>query len=138
MEVWDCGVWSFTGAAEYVPEGFNRSWFVPEPARHAIPGSRQHAIYAVSWKLTASTVQYPLMWDDANNRSVNAYDVSDYYLQESSMPAGHQDTRAVVSALQYTVLDAYLAWHAQAFIIIMRERSLPNSLGHCHWLVCLC
>ena len=82
MEVWDCGVWSFTGAAEYVPEGFNRSWFVPEPARHAIPGSRQHAIYAVSWKLTASTVQYPLMWDDANNRSVNAYDVSAYYLQE--------------------------------------------------------
>ena len=53
-------------------------------------------------------MQYPLMWDDKTNKSVNAHDVSDYYLQASSMPAGHQNARAV-SAFKYTVLDAYLA-----------------------------
>ena len=119
MEVWESGVWSFTGAAEYMPEGFNRTWFVPEPARHAIPGSRQHAIYAVSWKATAHSVRYPLMWDDMNNRSVNAMDVSRYYLQASSVPAGYREGQTAVSAFSYAALldSAYsyrkLAHHVQ-------------------------
>lgn len=116
VEVWDSGVWSYTGAAEYMPEGFNRTWFVPEPAKHAIPGSRQHAIYAVSWHAIAQTVQYPLMWDDAHNRSVNAYDVSDYYLQASSVHPGHQAAQSAVSIYKYTAtisLNIYLTQPVQ-------------------------
>ena len=87
VEVWDGGVWSYTGAAEYSAAGFNHTWFVPEPARYAVPGSAQHAIYAVSWAETG--VRYPLMWD-SDNSSVSAYDVSeDYQLASAAAEQQH-------------------------------------------------
>jgi hypothetical protein len=52
VEVWDGGAWSFTGACEFDPRGLNRTWFFPEPARRAVPGSLMHAIYAASFART--------------------------------------------------------------------------------------
>ena len=87
------------GAAEYTAAGFNRTWFVPEPAQHAVPGTAQHAIYAVSWADTPGGVQYPLMWRD--NISVNAYDVSQYYLEASSQARQRGwMSRAILLAMQ--------------------------------------
>jgi hypothetical protein len=60
-------------------QGFNKTWFCPEPARSSLPGSRQHAIYAVSWEQTEDSVRYPLMW--TRNASANALDVTRYYLE---------------------------------------------------------
>ena len=33
LQVWDNGAWSFTGPAEWTPEGFNHTWFYPLPAK---------------------------------------------------------------------------------------------------------
>eukprot|EP00798_Chlamydomonas_sp_ICE-L_P024829 gene24829-10482_t len=35
------------------------------PAKHQIPGSKMHAIYAVSYAPTENNVMYPLIWDDS-------------------------------------------------------------------------
>lgn len=40
-----------------------------------------HAIYAVSWEKTKGTVEYPLTW--TQNKTVHAYDVSEYYNKAS-------------------------------------------------------
>ncbi len=66
-------------------QGFNLTWFVPDPAQHSIAGSRMHAIYAISWADVEGTVQYPLIWDDDNNHTVSAFDVTEYYLQAASI-----------------------------------------------------
>lgn len=55
---------------------------MPEPARTSVPGSKQHAIYAVSWMKTEETVPYYLMW--TANRSINALDVTKNYLDNSN------------------------------------------------------
>ena len=62
-------------------QGLNRTWFVPEPAQGAIAGSKMHAIYAVSWERAPGTVSYPLIWTE--NKTVPAYDVSEYYIEAS-------------------------------------------------------
>ncbi|CAL5223901.1 g6497 [Coccomyxa viridis] len=81
VEIWDGGVWSFTGPTEYSDKGLNSTWFVPEPAKRAEEGSRMHAIYAVSWERRKGTVQYPLTWTE--NKTVAAHDVSRYYIAAS-------------------------------------------------------
>lgn len=86
----ESGLWSFTGAAEYTEQGYNHTWFVPEPARHSLPGSRRHAIYAVSWADGEGTVSYPLMWHDNDNHTVSAFDVTEYYLEAAKK---HADAR---------------------------------------------
>ncbi|MEW5297948.1 MAG: hypothetical protein WDW36_001123 [Sanguina aurantia] len=81
-EIWDGEHWSFTGAAEYNPAGFNRTWFFPHPATGQIPGDTLHAIYAVSFK--PSDTYFPLIWRDTpeakHNRVVHAEDVTHHYL----------------------------------------------------------
>ena len=69
-------------------QGLNSTWFVPEPARRAEQGSRMHAIYAVSWENLGQTVPYPLIW--TQNKTVRAYDVSEYYIAASQQ--AKQDT----------------------------------------------
>ncbi|MEW5312107.1 MAG: hypothetical protein WDW38_003759 [Sanguina aurantia] len=81
-EIWDGEHWSFTGAAEYNPAGFNRTWFFPHPAKGQIPGDTLQAIYAVSFK--PSDTYFPLIWRDTpeakHNRVVHAEDVTRNYL----------------------------------------------------------
>lgn len=36
VEVWFNGAWSFTGAAEWTPAGWNSTWFYPEPVREQV------------------------------------------------------------------------------------------------------
>lgn len=86
VEVWD-GRWHFTGACEYDPRGFNRTWFFPQPVKAQIPGSRMHAIYAVSYKPTANGRLYPLVWVDDSSDGVNAEDVTRYYLDAKVLSA---------------------------------------------------
>ncbi|KIZ07847.1 transglutaminase domain protein [Monoraphidium neglectum] len=77
VEVWDGGAWSFTGACEYRPEGLNRTWFFPQPAKSALPGSTMHAIYAASYQTTGLT--FPLAWAP-QDREVPAVDVTQGYI----------------------------------------------------------
>jgi hypothetical protein len=107
VEVWDGNVWSFAGAAEYSAAGFNHTWFVPEPARHTVPGSARHAIYAVSWAETG--MRYPLMWD-SDNSSVNAYDVSEYYLLASRDSLTEQQHASPYPTFMQGILRTL--WHA--------------------------
>lgn len=64
-------------------QGLNSTWFVPEPAQQALRGSRMHAIYAVSWERQRDSVKYPLIWTE--NKTVDAYDVSEYYIEASKL-----------------------------------------------------
>ncbi|MEO0716523.1 MAG: transglutaminase-like domain-containing protein, partial [Planctomycetota bacterium] len=75
VEVYDNGTWHFTGADEFTPAGLDRGWFVNDAAR-AIPGSREHAVWATSWQHTAHT--FPMIWSPADN-SVPAIDVTTRY-----------------------------------------------------------
>jgi len=78
VEVWDGSGWSFTGAAEYSPEGLNRSWFVPEPAAAQVEGSREHAIYAARYKpAKVNATWFPLAWSAYDG--VPAEDVTRMY-----------------------------------------------------------
>ena len=47
-----------------------------------------HAIYAVSWEKSERTMPYPLIW--TKNKTVQAYDVSEYYIAASQQ--AQQDT----------------------------------------------
>ncbi len=77
-------------------QGFNHTWFVPDPARHSLSGSRRHAIYAVSWADGEGTVSYPLIWHDDDNHTVSAYDVTEYYLEAARK---HADARLTLLKL---------------------------------------
>jgi hypothetical protein len=77
VEVWDGTAWSFTGPAEWSPKGLNDTWFFPNPAMFQTPGSRQHAIFAASWKPTPDGY-FPLSWTP-NDTSINGLDVTTYY-----------------------------------------------------------
>jgi predicted esterase len=74
VEVWDDG-WHFTGACEPDPKGLDRGWFVNDAAQ-AKKDSRQHAIYAASFKRT--DVTFPLVWAP-NQKDVFAENVTDRY-----------------------------------------------------------
>lgn len=88
VEVWDQG-WHFTGAAEPDPQGLDRAWFVGDAAE-AKADSRQHAIYAASFKTTAET--FPLVWAPGN-REVWAENVTARYAKpKESQPAAAAGT----------------------------------------------
>jgi transglutaminase-like putative cysteine protease/pimeloyl-ACP methyl ester carboxylesterase len=74
VEVWD-GRWHFTGAAEYDANGLDRGWFAADAAQ-ATKDSREHAIYAASFRRTGVT--FPLVWDP-DGREVFAENVTDRY-----------------------------------------------------------
>lgn len=46
-----------------------------------------NAIYAVSWAALDDVVEYPLIWD-TDNKTVNAFDVTEYYLEASAVREG--------------------------------------------------
>jgi predicted esterase len=74
VEIWDDG-WHFTGACEPDPQGLDRGWFVGDAAQ-AKKDSREHAIYAASFKKTPVT--FPLVWAPKRD-DVYAENVTDRY-----------------------------------------------------------
>lgn len=73
-EVWIDGEWYFT---EYYPSGLNKSWFLADAGK-ANPDSREHAIYASSFK--PADASFPLVWNFSISY-VHAYNVTDRYLK---------------------------------------------------------
>lgn len=61
---------------EFTKQGWNRTWFYPEPATHQIPGDRQHGIFATSWRETGTN--FPLSWAPGVEY-VHAVDVTQVY-----------------------------------------------------------
>lgn len=68
---------NYAGPAEYTPSGWNKTWFYPNPASGQEPGSKDHAIYATSWR-TTSDGYFPLTWAP-NVTYVNGIDVTRHY-----------------------------------------------------------
>lgn len=67
-----------------MPEGWNKTWFMPEPASHQVPGSTEHAIFATSWRATGDG-SFPLMWAPEVDY-VNGIDVTRTYVENSEDP----------------------------------------------------
>lgn len=82
VEIWDKD-WHFTGACEADPAGLDRGWFAADAA-NAQKDSPQHAIYAASFRKTAT--HFPLVWA-RRNTSVPAENVTDRYTKASA-PSG--------------------------------------------------
>ncbi len=78
VEIWDNG-WHFTGASEQDPAGLDRGWFVHD-ASQATKDSRDHAIYASSFKKTG--ISFPMVWAQ-NVDYVSAVNVTDRYTPQS-------------------------------------------------------
>ena len=79
VEIWD-GDWHFTGACEADPKGLDRGWFVGNAAQ-AQKDSREHAIYAASFKKTDTI--FPLVW--ARRRTdVFAENITDRYTAKAA------------------------------------------------------
>ncbi len=66
------------GPAEYSAQGWNRTWFYPEPAAYQVPGSKSHGIYATSWRPTQDGY-FPLTWSP-NVTYIHGIDVTDRYV----------------------------------------------------------
>ena len=107
VEVHDGQRWRFTGACEYDAAGLDRGWFVG-PASQAIPGHRQHAIWASSWQSTGAP--FPLVWSNGDD-TVPAVDVTERY------------TQVAASAPQRPVLAVRL-WSS---------RGGPRLAANVHW-----
>ncbi|MDB6039465.1 MAG: polyhydroxyalkanoate depolymerase [Verrucomicrobiales bacterium] len=95
VEVWD-GDWHFTGAAEQDAAGLDRGWFVHD-ASQATKESREHAIYASSFKKTG--LSFPMVWAP-RIRYVNAVNVTDRYTPHSK-PAEGGRIRLLVKVLDH-------------------------------------
>jgi len=80
VEVWDQR-WHFVGAAEPDPHGLDHAWFGPDAAL-AVKDSKQHAIYAVSFKKT--TLPFPMVWAPDLDY-VSAENVTDSYTQRAKL-----------------------------------------------------
>ena len=78
VEIWSEGKWHFTGAAEYNPQGLNRTWFQADAAL-AKEDSRLNAVYAVSFKKTKT--RFPLVW--SRDSQVYAVNVTKRYVKPS-------------------------------------------------------
>lgn len=76
VEIWDQR-WHFTGAAEPDARGLDHAWFEADAAR-ATKGSKDHAIYALSFQKTS--LPFPMDWN-ADAEPVSAIDVTDRYAQ---------------------------------------------------------
>ena len=75
VEIWHDGSWHFTGADEYDAEGLDRAWFTRDAAT-ANSNTRQHAIWATSWRQTDA--HFPMVWNPQDH-SVPAVDVTSRY-----------------------------------------------------------
>jgi predicted peptidase len=83
VEIWDGG-WHFTGACEADPRGLDHAWFEADASR-AQKDSREHAIYAASFRKTQTT--FPLVWA-LQSKDVSAENVTERYAKPSSQKAG--------------------------------------------------
>ena len=116
VEIWDQR-WQFTGAAEPDPKGLNHAWFETDAAL-AVKSSREHAIYAVSYKKTG--LLFPLVMSSETDE-VSAINVTDHYTA-STPPFKPGKTRLLVK-----VLDG-LAGHrvaAQVRIVDLADSAHP-------------
>jgi predicted esterase len=95
VEVWD-GDWHFTGAAEQDPNGLDRGWFAHD-ASLAVKDSKEHAIYATSFKRT--DLPFPMVWS-RNNDYVSAVNVTDRYTPKAKA-ADSELTRLMVKVMEY-------------------------------------
>ncbi len=76
VEVYIDGQWYFT---EYYPaENLNQGWFL-ERAGKADKSDPVFWIYATSWKPTADSIHFPMVWAK-NDKSVPGVDVTDFYI----------------------------------------------------------
>ncbi|MDF1839195.1 MAG: transglutaminase domain-containing protein [Planctomycetota bacterium] len=88
VEVWDQG-WHFTGAAEPTGMELNKAWFTGRASK-ALAGSRERAIYAVSYKRTDTHL--PMVWQpDAD--TVFAVNVTDRYAKKVAKAPGEAHLR---------------------------------------------
>ena len=72
-EVWIDGEWHFT--EYYQPAALDRAWFLAD-AGQAVPGDRQHAVYAVSFAPTGDW--FPMVWNETSHE-IHATDVTQRY-----------------------------------------------------------
>jgi hypothetical protein len=79
-----CGGTSGAGACEYNEQGFNRTWFFPNPAKEQLPGDYLHAIYAASYEPTGSV--FPLAWSP-KDQGVQGVDVTQRYIDTEVLMA---------------------------------------------------
>jgi hypothetical protein len=109
VEIWDQD-WHFTGACEADPRGLDHAWFEADAAR-AQKDSREHAIYAASFRKTKTT--FPLVWAP-ESKDVHAENVTERYAKSEDQKAG--TTRVLIRvwgpgrtkrlAVPVTVVDA--------------------------------
>lgn len=108
VEVWDAGVWSFTGAAEYNGR-LNDTWFFPAPAKSALPGSQScngSSIFASSWSPTTHGQFWPLYYLTnattgeclPNGAYIPAHDVTQSYLDAAVVSSGLGSSAVEASA----------------------------------------
>jgi predicted esterase len=93
VEVWDQG-WHFTGAAEPDSKGLDHAWFQADAAL-AVKDSKEHAIYATSFKKT--DLPFPLVWAPELDY-VSAVNVTDNYTS-NSQPANAGKTRLMIKVM---------------------------------------
>ena len=94
VEIWDQR-WHFTGAAEQDPNGLDRGWFAHD-ASLAIKDSKEHAIYAASFKKTG--LPFPMVWS-RDQDYVSAVNVTDHYTVKAK-PVEAGKTRLMVKVLE--------------------------------------
>jgi predicted esterase len=76
VELWDGEAWRFTGADEYDAKGLDRGWFVGRAAE-AVAGSKDHGVWATSWRNTETP--FPMAWA-RDDHSVHGIDVTARYM----------------------------------------------------------
>jgi predicted esterase len=116
VEVWD-GDWHFTGASEQDPGGLDRGWFVHD-ASQATKASREHAIYASSFKKTG--VSFPMVWAPRIDY-VSAVNVTDRYTPHA------QPVEAGKIRLLVKVLDHPAGKRVTANVTVSEMGEAPRS-----------
>jgi pimeloyl-ACP methyl ester carboxylesterase len=96
VEIWDQR-WHFTGAAEPDPKGLDHTWFEADAAQ-AIKDSKEHAIYATSFKKT--DLPFPLVWAPELDY-VSAINVTDNYTAKTKL--AENKTRLLIKVLDRPV-----------------------------------
>ena len=95
VEVWD-QQWHFVGAAEPDPNGLDHGWFQHD-ASLAIKDSKEHAIYAVSFKRT--DLPFPMVWARGVDY-VSAQNVTDRYAAKPSTSQTNS-TRLLIKVMDH-------------------------------------
>ncbi|MEM6673153.1 MAG: transglutaminase domain-containing protein [Planctomycetota bacterium] len=116
-ELWDGERWRFTGADEFDAQGLDRGWFVGDAAK-AVPGDRDHAVWASSWKETGQT--FPLAWRRSPS-PVHAIDVTARYL-------GDRD-RADATLAQLSAMDALGEEAAQRLVMELEAERVEEAVA---------